>query len=64
MRNNMNAIRMTLAILGSLYMSSIIWFILISSGIVEVGDENDGNAPAQDNFINYYGLREMTNINA
>ena len=64
MRNNINAIRMTLAILCSLYISSIIWFILISSGIVEVGDEDDGNPIAKDNFITYYGLLEMTNINA
>ena len=54
-RNYINSARIQLAILGSIYFSSILWFIIINEQSKKVqGEEED-----QVNFVNYFKLDEM-----
>ena len=54
MRNYINSARISLAILGSIYFSSILWFIIINE--LSKRDEDDENAI---NFMTHFKLNAM-----
>ena len=62
MRNNINSLRIFLAILGSIYFSSIIWFMIISEQVSDTKTKKTMNEidDQEENFAVFFGLVEMS----
>ena len=61
MRNNINSLRILLAILGSIYFSSIVWFLIISEQVSNTKTKKTLNEmhDQEENFASFFGLMDM-----